>query len=226
MKSLLNLLGLSTLLLTCNLSVAEGTSQDTDYEQINELLVHIKTKTSSPFVDVDQSVSISADKEAGAEGLTFNDIRVWLTHKDNVIHEIAVDSEGKIDLPIVDEAIASEVKFNVNQDRKVVSVNLMIGVNPPTNKEISYKDLFILLDDTNNFVSEMAGNLSWFAPSMDELLFTFSEPATITIKSKKKVYQYKTDDEMKISISLKRKLMKEDPLVIFSHLPLDMSPED
>ncbi|MFT5450653.1 MAG: hypothetical protein ACI9N9_000130 [Enterobacterales bacterium] len=226
MKSLLVSLVLSTLLLTSCLFSAEIQSRATNYDQINKLLVHIKTKTSSPFVDVDQNVVINTDKESNAREIAFSDIRIWLSHNGEVINEVPIDAEGKIDLPIIDEKIVSDVKFNVNQESSVVAINLSIGVKVPTTKEISYKDLFILLEDTNVFINEMAGSLSWFTPSMDELLFKFSEPATITIKSKKKSYLYKTNDELEISISIKSKLMKEDPLVIFSHLPLTMSPED
>ena len=226
MKSLLTNLLLGTLLITSSLFAAETQSRETDYEQINKLLIHIKTKTSSPFVDVNQNVVINLDKEPNAKVLSFDDIRIWLSHNGEVINEIPIDNEGNIDLPIIDEKIVSDVKFNVNQESSVVAINLSIGVKVPTTKEIPYKDLFILLEDTNVFINEMAGSLSWFTPSMDELLFTFAEPATITINGKKKTYLYKTDDELQISISIKRKLMKESPLVIFSHLPTDMSPED
>jgi hypothetical protein len=226
MKSLLASLALGTLLINSSLFAAQSQSRATDYQQINKLLVHIKTKTSSPFVDVNQSVVINSDKEPDANGLTFEDIRIWISHKGEVIHEVPIDFEGKIDLPIIAKEIVSDVKFNVNQNSSVVAINLSIGVKTPTRKEISYKELFILLEDTNNFINEMAGNMSWFTPSMDEMLFKFSEAASITINSKNKTYLYKTDDEFEISISMKRKLMKEDPLVIFSHLPTSMSPED
>lgn len=121
---------------------------------------------------------------------------------------------------------AAQAKLHINQPSGDVELNLTIGVNPPTSKEIPYRDLFILLEDTNVFMSEMAGALSWFTPSMDELAFTFDQPATISIKSKKKTYQFKTDKEFKISISIMRKLMKENPLVVFSDLPIEMSPQD
>jgi hypothetical protein len=229
MKSLLTSLVLGSLLLTNCLFAAESQSRDTDYQQINKLLVHIKTKTSSPFVDVNQNVVIKTsdtDKAPNTNELTFEDVRIWISHKGEVINEVPIDSEGKIDLPIIDEEIVSDVKFNVNQDSSLVAINLSIGVKVPATKEVSYRELFILLEDTNIFINEMAGSLSWFTPSMDEMLFKFSEPATITINSKKKTYLFKTDDELEISISMKRKLMKENPLVIFSHLPTAMSPED
>ena len=205
------------------LSAAED-SRATDYQQINALIDHITNKSSSPYVEVDQSVVINSDKTD--QELSFSDIRIWVSLEDEVLHEVPIDDDGVIQLPLLDEKIAELAKLNVNQDADRVSISLSIGVITPTEKQVPYKQLFVLLEDTNSFISEMAGGFSWLTPSMDDLKFTFENPATISIKTKKKTYQYKTNKDNVISISIKKRLMKENPMVIFSELPIEMSPED
>lgn len=191
-----------------------------DYQEINSLLRYIKENTHSPYIVTDQKVSIKADN------LAFSDVKLWLTTEGTDKQEISINPDGTISLPIFSNDVAKISTLDINQEKGAVSISLTAGVGELKEKEVSYSDLFILLEDTNNFISEMGGAAAWFAPNMDALSFTFDQPANITISSKKKKYFYKTDDDYNIQIGIKRKLMKENPRVLFSLLPIEMSPKD
>ena len=191
-----------------------------NYQEINSLLIYMKENAHSPYIDIEQKLNIKSDN------LTFSDINLWLITTEKGRQEIPINSDGAIALPILSKTSAGEATLTINQEKEAVSISIDTGVSPVKNKEADYWDLFILLDDTNNFISEMGGAAAWFAPSMDALSFEFEQPATINISSKKKNYHYETDENFKIEVKVKRKLMKENPKVTFSDLPIDMYPVD
>ena len=158
--------------------------------------------------------------------LAFTDLRIWLTHNNEVLQEIPVGENGSLKLPVVAVNIAKDVSLNINQTKGSTSLGITIGVKAPEIKEVAYRDLFTVLDDANIFMSEMAGMGSWLMPSLDELSFRFDEAAGIKIASKKKLYVYKSDEDNLIEIPRKKHLMKENPSVVFSLLPIEVTPID
>jgi len=213
---------LITLLITSGLtgSIIAAESKSSEYKDINKLLAFIQTRTQSPFIKVEQQVNIKS------EAISYEDIRFWISNGEERIHEIEVDKLGNVSLPLLDNEIAKTAMLSNNQQRDQVSINLSIGVDAPQQKQVPYKQLFILLDDTNTFISEMGGAAAWFAPNLDALSFEFEQPAQIIIATKKKTYKYETDDENTIEIDIRKRLMKENPTVEFSALPTSMSPVD
>ena len=105
-------------------------------------------------------------------------------------------------------------------------MSITIGVKTPEVEEVAYTDLFAVLDDANDFMNEMAGMGSWMMPSLDELSFRFDKQASIKIASKKKLYTYQSDEDKVIKIPKKIHLMKENPRVVFSLLPIEVTPID
>ncbi len=195
-------------------------NKSTEYDEINSLLTFVQTKTLSPYIAVNQKVSLRN------EDLSYADLRIWLSNNGNIIQEIPIDSEGNINLPIIDEQLAKNTMLNNNQAKGSISVSLGIAVAVPEQKQVAYKDLFTLLGDTNNFMKKMAGFGSLFMPDMDVLSFKFAQPSNIVIASKKKIYTYETDEALNIDIKIKKRLMKENPQVVFSNLPTEITPID
>lgn len=204
-----------------NLAAADKEKESsTAYKDINAMFVFIKNNTSSPYISIQQQAIIND------ENIKFDDISMWLTNNAEHLGNISIDTEGVIILPVLDPSIAETALLHINQGKGAVAISLGASVLVPEQTEVSYKDLFILLEDTNNFMSEMAGVASWFMSDMDALEFYFDAPAIISINSKKKTYTYETDDEFNIEIDISRRLMKENPRVIFSILPIGMTPKD
>jgi len=87
-----------------------------------------------------------------------------------------------------------------------------------------YKDLFIVVEDFNQFIKKMAGAMSFFAPKTSALKFQFDQPATVEISANTKTCRYDTDSDQAIEIKMSSRLMKENPNVIFSTIPASVEP--
>jgi len=191
-----------------------------EYQDINNLVRFINNDVQSQYVALNSRISVTED------GPKLADIKLWMTGKSEEVIDIAIAEDGSIILPELSEDEAEESMLHINQPKGVVSINLNAKVNPPSAQEVNYKDLFIVLEDTNNFMSEMMGGMSMFMPDMDALKFVFEQPATIEIASKRKTYRYETDEENAIVIDKSSRLMRENPKVVFSQLVAAISPED
>jgi len=220
MKLLVKLLITFSILLSAAAFAEDGEHGSTEYAKINELLTLAYNKTRSPYVLINSRISLVKS------GLAYTDLRIWLTHNNEVLQEIPVGENGSLELPVMAVNIAEDVLLNINQTKGSTSMSITIGVKAPEIKEVAYRDLFIVLDDANDFMSEMGGMGSWLMPSLDELSFRFDKPASIKIASKKKVYVYDSDEDNVIKIPKKKRLMKENPSVVFSLLPIEVTPID
>jgi hypothetical protein len=193
--------------------------RDIEYQELNKMLVFSK-QIQSPYAKIKSVVTVKK------QGLSLQDLQISLNIADQPSQAIIIDEQGSLTLPALDPQTAKRAKLHINQAKGDVSLSMSTDVMPPTNNQVPYHDLFILLEDTNKFMGEMAGMAAWFVPSMDRLKFTFAQPASIEINSANKRYQYHTDKNNVIEIKLKNKLLAENPLVVFSHLPEAMSPAD
>ncbi|WP_440053993.1 DUF2987 domain-containing protein [Pseudoalteromonas sp. T1lg65] len=196
-------------------------SRSIEYGEINEILDLIHNQAKSDYILSKFHLDIKDD------ALALQDIKLWLEQDGKVIGQGSVDTEGNIDLPILPQKQAENVKLVINQPKGAVAINVATDIAPLTRQQVSYQELFVLLDDVNEFTSLMAGGLSWFVPSMDKLEFTFAAPAEITFtdeKGRNKVF--KTDSEHKIEVPMKSKWMKLNPTLQFSALPEKFAPMD
>jgi len=154
-----------------------------------------------------------------------SDVKIWLEREGQEIASAVIDEEGNISLPILPQDEAEKTMLHTNQNKDDVGISLYTDVIPLDSALLKYSDVFVLLDDINNFTEQMAGGFSMFIPSMDELKFTFEAPATITVKdSKGKTKTYKTDDEFVIEIPKKKRWMQSDTWLEFSALPAKYEP--
>lgn len=154
-----------------------------------------------------------------------SDVKIWLEREGQEIASAVIDEEGNISLPILPQDEAEKTMLHTNQNKDDVGISLYTDVIPLDSALLKYSDVFVLLDDINNFTEQMAGGFSMFIPSMDELKFTFEAPATITVKdSKGKTKTYKTDDEFVIEIPKKKRWMQSDTWLQFSALPAKYEP--
>ncbi|MAD89176.1 MAG: hypothetical protein CMK64_05685 [Pseudoalteromonas sp.] len=154
-----------------------------------------------------------------------SDVKIWLEREGQEIASAVIDEEGNISLPILPQDEAEKTMLHTNQNKDDVGISLYTDVIPLDSALLKYSDVFVLLDDINNFTEQMAGGFSMFIPSMDELKFTFEAPATITVKdSKGKTKTYKTDDEFVIEIPKKKRWMQSDTWLEFSALPTRYEP--
>ncbi|MFY8299073.1 DUF2987 domain-containing protein [Pseudoalteromonas sp. SS15] len=154
-----------------------------------------------------------------------SDVKVWLEQEGKVLAEATFDEEGNIGLPILSQADADKTLLHSNYSKDDVGIAITMSLKPIESKELKYSEVFLLLDDVNNFAEQMAGGFSMFVPSMDEIKFTFDAPSTISVKdSKGKTKTYKTDDEFVIEIPKKKRWMQSDTWLQFSALPTRYEP--
>ncbi len=191
-----------------------------EYTEISTLLYFAKNETRSPFIKILTKAEIK-DKT-----IILSDLKLWTSRDNKIIEQVPIGTDGSLNLPLYSESLTPKTWLNINQPKGAVSLSISFDFNLGNKTEHTYYDLFILLEDINDFTGEMAGMASWFIPNMDALKFIFEKPATINIVSKKKTYHFKTNKEHEISIDVRRKLMKENPKVVFSIPPIKMEPED
>ena len=198
-------------------SYAEGRS--IEYGKMNQLRDLATNQVKSNYLTPLFKLQISN------QDIKIDDIKLWLEQEEKVIAKATFDKEGNINLPILPQADAEKTLLHSNYSKDDVGFILNTSLKPLESKELKYSDVYVLLDDINNFTEHMAGGFSMFVPSMDEIKFTFDAPATITVKdSKGKTKAYKTDDEFVIEIPKKKRWMQSDTWLEFSALPTRYEP--
>ncbi|TMN45649.1 DUF2987 domain-containing protein [Pseudoalteromonas sp. S2755] len=217
MKKLLMLGAVASLL--CNSVFAAERS--VEYGEINQILDLIANKAQSQYILSKFTVEVKQPD------IALEDVKLWLEQDGKIIANGIIDKDGNIDLPILQQFRADKVNLVINQEKDAVAIMVNTDIAPLTKQRVMYRDLFILLEDMDAFVELMAGSLSWFAPSFDELEFTFTEPASIQfVDAKGKTQKFVTDNEFKIQIPNKKKWMKQNPPLQFSALPTQFAPID
>ena len=205
---------LITLLMLPALLHAEG--RDIAYEKINPVL---NLEIQSPLLEVKLAVDISD------ASLPFEEVQIWLVQNDEVVAEIFVDpSDGTIALPTLTEREARRHTLRINQPEELVQISFGVTVLPPPNTAMSYRELFYLVDDANLFIKAMAGAMAFLAPKVDALKFHFAEAATISIESVEEPLTFETERDNSISVKQSSKLMEENPMVVFSIVPVTIEP--
>lgn len=205
---------LITLLLVPALLQAE--ERDIAYEKINSFL---NVDTQSPLIEVKLAVDISD------ASLPLEEIQIWLMQNDGVVAEIFVDpADGAIQLPALTERQAQHHSLRINQPEELVQISFGVTVLPLPNTAIRYRELFYLVHDANLFIKAMAGAMAFLAPKVDSLKFHFAEPATITINSAADPLTFETEHDNSILVKQTSKLMEEDPIVVFSSIPMAIEP--
>lgn len=220
---------IAALLLTFTLSATGADKavehRSIDYGEINEMLHLFKHKIRSPYVYYRSYLNLKD------ESIDPTSIKIWLTENDTTLQDIAISfnresGEHLIELPWFEQDKADNIKLNINQTKDAVGLSISSGINPPTEASVKYNNLMVMLDDINEFASEMAGAMSWFVPDMDQIKFVFDEPSTITLTAANFEKIFTTDDEFVIVLERTKKLTKSNPLVKFSSTPNAMIPED
>ena len=70
----------------------------------------------------------------------------------------------------------------------------------------------------------MAGTFSFFAPKTNALKFQFDQAAAIKIPADTKTHRYEIDSDLAIEFNMSSRLMKGNPAVIFSVIPVAIVP--
>lgn len=201
-------------------AVAKSKERCVDYKKVNDVLYAVDHRARSKYVYSKATVEIKDER------IKVSDIRIWLVRGVEKIRDVEVTQDRVVDLPAFDPKIADEIQVCLNQAKGAVSIRVDLGVHPPSKHRVSYRELFVLLDDANDFISEMAGFFSWFIADRDVLEFKFDREATIQILSKTRPRTFKSSSDLKIAIEHHRGWMNENPDVLFSALPVEMSAED
>jgi len=190
------------------------------YKEINSIL-SIVSQSKSPLIESRLKLDILSKE------ISYDEIKVWIVEGDQILKEIPVDMpDGSIKLPVFTKARAKQLALRLNQDKDKLLLNFSANIKPPSSTAIPYRDLFVLIEDINNVTKKMAGAMYLFAPKMDALKFRFDQAAIIEIPANKKTYHYETDSDFVVEVKGSSRLMKENPQVTFSIIPVSVEPID
>ena len=193
--------------------------REIEYEKINTLLSTV-SQSKSPLIESQTKLEILSKE------ISYDEIKVWIVEDNQILNEIPVDlTNGTIKLPVFKEARAKQLALRLNQDKDSLVLNLNASIKSPSSTVMSYRDLFLIIEDFNNVIKKLAGAMYLFAPKMNSLKFRFDQPATIEIPAKKN-YRYETDTDLVIEAKISSRLMKENPTVTFSVIPTSIEPID
>ncbi|MEI5640626.1 MULTISPECIES: DUF2987 domain-containing protein [unclassified Pseudoalteromonas] len=200
---------------------ALAAQRSVDYDEINNVLDIIVNQAQSPYVLSKFQVEVKDPS------IKLTDVKLWLEREGQMFAQGEIATDGSITLPILPKEQAEDVKLVINQEKGAVAISVNMDLAPITSQQVSYRELFVLLEDMNKFVDEMAGGLSWFAPNYEELEFTFGEAAKVHFHDANgNKVEFVTNDEFKTHIPLKAQWMKHNPTIEFSALPEAFAPID
>ena len=200
------------------LAALASEGREIEYEKINRLLSTV-SQSKSPLIQSEIKLEILSDE------ISYDDVKVSIENNKQTLQEIPVDLiSGTIELPVFEDDLAEQLALKLNQDKDSLVVNLNATIKPPSSTTIPYKDLFIVIEDFNQFVRKMAGAMSFLAPKTSSLKFQFDQPATIEIPANNKNHQFETNSDRAIEVKMSSSLMKENPTVIFSVIPTSIEP--
>ena len=200
------------------LAALASEGREIEYEKINRLLSTV-SQSKSPLIQSEIKLEILSDE------ISYDDVKVSIENNKQTLQEIPVDLiSGTIELPVFEDDLAEQLALKLNQDKDSLVVNLNATIKPPSSTTIPYKDLFIVIEDFNQFIRKMAGAMSFLAPKTSSLKFQFDQPATIEIPANNKNHQFETNSDRAIEVKMSSSLMKENPTVIFSVIPTSIEP--
>ena len=192
--------------------------REIEYEKINRLLSTV-SQSKSPLIQSEIKLEILSDE------ISYDDVKVSIENNKQTLQEIPVDLiSGTIELPVFEDDLAEQLALKLNQDKDSLVVNLNATIKPPSSTTIPYKDLFIVIEDFNQFIRKMAGAMSFLAPKTSSLKFQFDQPATIEIPANNKNHRFETNSDRAIEVKMSSSLMEENPTVIFSVIPTSIEP--
>ena len=192
--------------------------REIEYEKINRLLSTV-SQSKSPLIQSEIKLEILSDE------ISYDDVKVSIVNNKQTLQEIPVDLiSGTIELPVFEDDLAEQLALKLNQDKESLVVNLNASIKSPPSTTIPYKDLFVVIEDFNQFIRKMAGAMSFLAPKTSSLKFQFDQPATIEIPANNKNHQFETNSDRAIKIKMSSSLMQENPTVIFSVIPTSIEP--
>ena len=200
------------------LAALASEGREIEYEKINRLLRTV-SQSKSPLIQSEIKLEILSDE------ISYDDVKVSIENNKQTLQEIPVDLiSGTIELPVFEDDLAEQLALKLNQDKDSLVVNLNATIKPPSSTTIPYKDLFIVIEDFNQFIRKMAGAMSFLAPKTSSLKFQFDQPATIEIPANNKNHQFETNLDRAIEVKMSSSLMEENPTVIFSVIPTSIEP--
>ena len=200
------------------LAALASEGREIEYEKINRLLSTV-SQSKSPLIQSEIKLEILSDE------ISYDDVKVSIENNKQTLQEIPVDLiSGTIELPVFEDDLAEQLALKLNQDKDSLVVNLNATIKPPSSTTIPYKDLFIVIEDFNQFIRKMAGAMSFLAPKTSSLKFQFDQPATIEIPANNKNHQFETNSDRAIEVKMSSSLMEENPIVIFSVIPTSIEP--
>jgi hypothetical protein len=139
--------------------------------------------------------------------------------------ELAIAADGRVDVP-VDRALAdggAKLLLKKPDDAPPCSLSANMVARPELRRELPYRDLAELVAQMQAFVADIAGGLSMFAPDVEGLVFTFADPAELTIHAAAGDTVLGSA-EGRIELKMSKELAQENPLLSWNRPLVEIQP--
>lgn len=187
------------------------------YSKINKMLTIIDEYAKSPYTGLIATISPEE------QGIQLADIQLTIVHENNIIKQLTVAADGRVDFPLLASEIGDKAKLEINQPKGSVSIAMTAGIKPIKAHRVSYGEVIGVLDDLETVASELVGVPSWLIPDIDEIEFVFDSPATITLQNKKSTKVHQTNSELEIQIERNDDWQSSNAELVFSDLPVSVT---
>jgi len=186
------------------------------YKNINKMLTIINEHAKSPYTALIASLT-SDDAQ-----FDLSTVELSIIYDDELIRKVSANKRGLVKFPLLKQALGKKAEIIINQPKGSISMELTAGVKPIQLLQVSYDELFGVLDDLETVASELVGLPSWMLPDVDYLEFHFESASTINLKGLGINKFYQSNDENIIKIERDTDLYKQKATLIFSGLPMDV----
>jgi hypothetical protein len=139
--------------------------------------------------------------------------------------ELAIAADGRVDVP-VDRALAdggAKLLLKKPDNAPPCSLSANVIAKPELRRELPYQDLAGLVAQMQAFVEAIAGGLSMFAPDVEGLVFTFADPAELTIHAAAGDTVLSSVDG-RIELKMSKELAEENPLLSWNRPVVEIHP--
>jgi hypothetical protein len=101
-------------------------------------------------------------------------------------------------------------------------MSLNAGVRQIDSLQVSYVELFSVLEDLEEIANEMIGLPRWMLPDFDYLIFCFDSDYNITLMGEEFLGVYDTDAEHRIKIARNANINESNLTIISSQIPREV----
>ncbi len=140
---------------------------------------------------------------------------------------IAVAADGRVQVPLLPEALLDNAEIVSNQPKKSLQAHAEFVMRLPVAQRYSYREVMGVLPQADQALREFVPwYLRWLAPSFSAVEFRFAEGvrATAAVRLDDRVEQFVADERGHVKIRFHKDWLALNPDITLSAAPLEAAP--